>query len=149
MAIRNIYKVGDPVLRQVSRPVTEFNDKLVILAEDMAETMFANDGVGIAAPQVGILKRLIVVSIDDGKNVYTVVNPEIVKASGKRISDEGCLSVPKRREAVERPRHVTISGQDITGKPITIRASNYLATAFCHEIDHLNGVLFIDRAIKF
>lgn len=148
MAKRKIYTIDDEVLRKRSSVVTEFDDKLRVLVDDMYETMVAYDGVGIAAPQVGILKRVIVISVDNGDNVYAVVNPEIIKASGRREEVEGCLSIPNVHEKVERPRHVIVKGQDVKGNPIEIKASNLLATAFCHEIDHLNGILFIDRVKK-
>lgn len=148
MAKRRIYTIEDAVLRKRSNEVVEFDDKLRELVDDMFETMMAADGVGIAAPQVGILKRVIVVSVDEGKNVYAVINPEIIKSSGRREGVEGCLSVPNVHENVERPRHVVVKGQDVHGNVIEIKASNLLATAFCHEIDHLNGILFIDRVKK-
>lgn len=145
MAKRNIYKIGDNVLRTKCLPVVDFDDRLRQLLDDMLETMLSADGVGIAAPQVGVIKRAIIVSIDSGATVYKVVNPEIVKKSGSQTGMEGCLSVPNRREKVERPRRIEIKGFDENGVPIRIKASGFLAVAFCHEIDHLDGILFIDR----
>lgn len=148
MARRNIYQIGDDTLRQISKPVTEFDDKLSQLIDDMIDTLIYADGAGLAAPQVGVLKRVFVATFDGGSTIIEAVNPVIVKAKGKRVAPEGCLSVPNRNEKVERPRHVTVEAFDRHGNPITLKASNFEASCFCHEIDHLDGILYIDKAVK-
>ena len=148
MAKRRIYQVGEDVLRQVSKPVTEFDDKLSELMDDMIETLVIADGAGLAAPQVGVLKRIFVATFDGGKTFVEAVNPVIVKAKGARVAPEGCLSIPNIREKVERPRQVVVNAFDRHGNPITLKASGFDASCFCHEIDHLDGILFTDRAIK-
>ena len=148
MARRNIYKVGDDTLRQVSKPVTEFDDKLHQLIDDMRDTLIYAEGAGLAAPQVGVLKRVFVATFDNGETIIEAVNPVIVKATGKRVAAEGCLSIPKVYEKVERPKHVEVSAFDRYGKPITLKADNFAASCFCHEIDHLDGILFTDKTVS-
>ena len=148
MARRNIYKVGDETLRQISKPVTEFDDKLHRLIDDMRDTLIYADGAGLAAPQVGVLKRVFVATFDGGNTIIEAVNPVIVKASGKRVAAEGCLSIPKVYEKVERPRHVEVHAFDRYGNPIVLKADNFEASCFCHEIDHLDGILFTDKTVK-
>lgn len=143
MAIRNIVKVGDDVLRKVCRTQLSFDEKLATILDDMAETMYKADGVGLAAPQVGLLRRFCVVDIGDG--LIELINPVIIEKSGSQKGSEGCLSVPDRYEEVERPMKVTVRAQDRNGKTFTISAEGFLARAFCHEIDHLDGILYIDR----
>ncbi|MDR2202670.1 MAG: peptide deformylase [Clostridiales bacterium] len=145
MAIRQILKLGERQLREISKEVTVFDERLFVLLDDMKETMLAANGVGLAAPQVGVLKRAVVVCVD-GETFYELINPRIVRQSGVQRNAEGCLSVPDRRADVERPKKVVVAALDRHGKPFTVRGSDYLAVAFCHEIDHLNGVLFIDKA---
>ncbi len=147
MALRQVVKLGDEVLRQRSKEVTVFDDRLKILIDDMFETMEHENGVGLAAPQVGLLKRVIVVCVD-GKNKYGIVNPVITKTSGSQVGIEGCLSVPGQSGYVERPKKLTIEGVDANGKPIKIKADGFLAVAFCHETDHLDGVLYIDKLVE-
>lgn len=148
MARRNIYQVGDDTLRQVCKPVTEFDDKLAMLLDDMRDTVIYADGAGLAAPQVGVLKRVFVATFDGGNTIIEAVNPKIVKAKGRRVAAEGCLSIPRIREKVERPRHVEVEAFDRYGNPILLKASNFEASCYCHEIDHLDGILFTDKAIK-
>ena len=143
MAIRNIVKVGDDVLRKVCRTQLTFDEKLATILDDMAETMYKADGVGLAAPQVGLLRRFCVVDIGEG--LIELINPVIIEKSGSQKGSEGCLSVPDRYEEVERPMKVTVRAQDRNGKTFTISAEGFLARAFCHEIDHLDGILYIDR----
>ncbi len=143
MALRNIVKVGDDVLRKVCRTQLSFDEKLWTLLDDMAETMYKAEGVGLAAPQIGMLRRICV--IDIGEGLIELINPVIVKKSGKQKGSEGCLSVPNRFEEVERPNKVTVRAQNRKGENIEIKAEGFLARAFCHEIDHLDGTLFIDR----
>lgn len=146
MAIRNIVKIGDEVLRKTCRTQLTFDEKLHQTLEDMAETMYAAEGVGLAAPQVGILRRYCVVDVGDG--LIELINPVITAMSGSQIGNEGCLSVPDRYEEVERPMTVTVRAQDRNGNNIEITAEGFKARAFCHEIDHLDGTLYIDRVKK-
>lgn len=141
------YKVvlnGDPVLRRISRPVKEVNDSIRKLMDNMAETMYYSHGVGLAAPQVGINKRVIVVDVGDG--LYKMVNPEVVSSSGIQDGPEGCLSVPNIIGNVKRSEHVKVKALDENGEEMVIEASGYKARAFQHEIDHLNGIIFTDKA---
>lgn len=146
MALRNIVKDGDPILRKVCRPVEKFDDRLAALLEDMADTMHAADGVGIAGPQVGMMRRLCVVDCYDGEGVIELVNPEIISASGEQTGSEGCLSFPGKWGTVIRPMNVTVRAQDRNGNWFEISGEGLKARAFCHEIDHLNGVCFVDLA---
>ena len=144
MAIRKIMVLGeDDVLRMHARRVDKFDKRLRTLLDDMADTMYKADGVGLAAPQVGILKRVVVIDVGDG--LIELVNPEIISAEGKAEGPEGCLSVPGRRGMVERPERVTVAAQNRDGKPIQIEATELLAVCLCHEIDHLDGVLYVDK----
>lgn len=141
------YKVvlnGDPVLRRISRPVKEVNDSIRKLMDNMAETMYYSHGVGLAAPQVGINKRVIVVDVGDG--LYKMVNPEVVSSSGIQDGPEGCLSVPNIIGNVKRSEHVKVKALDENGEEMVIEASGFKARAFQHEIDHLNGIIFTDKA---
>lgn len=147
MAIREIRKTEDEVLRKVCKPVTQFDEKLGILLDDMYETMVKNDGVGLAAPQVGILKRAVV--IDIGKGRIELVNPRIVEATGIQNGPEGCLSFPGVFGEVERPNYVTVEAQDRRGKTFRVSGEELLARAFCHEIDHLDGKVFLEKVNKF
>lgn len=142
MATRKIVTLGDEKLRKHCKPVDKFNLRLRILLKDMAETMYKNDGAGLAAPQVGILKRVCVVDV--GEHLYELVNPEIVERDGEQVGPEGCLSLPGRAGVVKRPMKVVVKAQNTKGEPITVEAEGFLARAMCHEIDHLNGVLYID-----
>lgn len=146
VAIRNIVKMGDDLLRQRSREVTEFDEGLHQLLDDMYETMVKNDGVGIAAPQVGILKRACIVCVD-GETVYELINPVIVKASGRQIGREGCLSVPGIGGEVERPKKLTVDCRNRFGEAVRYKVSDFTAVAFSHEMDHLDGILFVDKII--
>ncbi len=147
MALRNILKYGDPTLRQKCYEVTIFNEGLGVLLEDMKETMIAADGVGLAGPQVGVPKRICVVSID-GKKFYELINPVIVKTAGSQKGQEGCLSIPGEHGIVERPRTVWVEAKDRFGNLCNYKVSDLTAVAFCHEIDHLDGKLFIDKIIS-
>ncbi len=146
MAIRNIVKIGDDVLRKTCRSQLTFDERLHQVLDDMAETMYAADGVGLAAPQVGILRRYCVVDVGDG--LVELINPVIEKKSGEQVGNEGCLSIPERYAEVSRPMKVTVRAQDRFGKTFTVKAEGLKARAFCHEIDHLDGIMFIDRAKK-
>ncbi|MDP4180205.1 MAG: peptide deformylase [Bacillota bacterium] len=146
MAIRIIREEGEEVLRKKAKEVGVIDERIVTLAEDMAETMYNEDGVGLAAPQVGILKRMVV--IDVGEGLLTLINPKITQEDGEEIDIEGCLSVPDVVGEVKRPFKVTVEAKNLKGEDFVIEGEGLLARALCHEIDHLNGVLFIDRAEK-
>jgi peptide deformylase len=146
MAIRIIVKDPDPVLREKAKEVTKFNANLHKLLRDMAETMYDAEGVGLAAPQVGILKRVIVVDVGDEQGLIEMVNPELILQEGEQIGPEGCLSIPGINGDVRRAQRVKVRGFDRDGKPFEIEAVDFQARAFQHEIDHLNGVLFTDIA---
>ncbi len=143
MALRNILKDEDPALRKVCRPVTEFNQRLWQLLDDMAETMYAAEGVGLAGPQVGVLRRVFV--MDVGNGLIEAINPEIVSEKGAQSGPEGCLSFPGRQGVVERPKRVKLKAQDRNGKWFFITGEDLLARCICHENDHLNGVVFLDH----
>ena len=147
MAIRNIVKEGDPVLRKKCRPVDEITPRILVLLDDMLETMRAADGVGLAAPQVGVLRRVVVIECDEGQ-VIELINPRIVAFSGVQEGREGCLSIPGKAGITRRPMHVTVRALDRNGKEVEYSGSGLLARAFCHEIDHLDGKLYTDCAIR-
>ena len=147
MAIREIREKGDEILYKKCKAVVKFDEKLHILLDDMYETKQSRDGVGLAAPQVGILKRAVVIDVGDGK--IELINPEIVEESGEQTGSEGCLSVPGVFGEVTRPNVVTVKAQDRNGKWFKITGKELLARAFCHEIEHLDGKLFLDRVIRF
>ena len=146
MAIRNIVKEGDPILTKVCRPVEKFDDKLRTLIDDMLETMDANDGVGLAAPQVGILRRLFVIDVGEGR--FEFVNPRIIKTSGMQESSEGCLSCTGAFGITRRPMFVTVEAYSRYGDRFTINAEGLFAKATCHENEHLDGVLFKEHVIR-
>jgi peptide deformylase len=146
MAIRNIVKHGDEVLRKTCRTQMTFDEKLATVLDDMIETMYAADGVGLAAPQVGILRRYCV--IDIGEGVVELVNPVITETEGEQLEQEGCLSYPGEYGVTRRPEKVTVRAQDRHGNKITVTGEGLMARALCHEIDHLDGVIFKDRLVK-
>ena len=146
MAIRNIVKEGDPVLTKVCRPVEKFDAKLATLIDDMYETMIDGNGVGLAGPQVGILRRVFVIDVGDGKIEF--VNPKIVKTKGVQEVSEGCLSCPGEFGITRRPMYVTATAQNRYGDQFTINAEGLLAQAICHENDHLDGILFKEHVIR-
>ena len=143
MAIRNILKMGELLLNKKSKQVVDFNDRLHTLLDDMADTMYKEDGVGLAAPQVGVLRRAVVVDIGEG--LIELINPVIVETSGEQTDLEGCLSVVDYIGEVTRPNYVKVKAQDRFGKDIEVEGEGFLARAFCHEIDHLEGILFVER----
>lgn len=145
MAKLKIRKIGDDVLRKPCRPVEEITPRVLTLLDDMVETMRAADGVGLAAPQVGVLRRIVVIEVEEG-NVLELINPRIVATAGEQVGLEGCLSVPDRRGIVKRPKHVTVRAINRDGDEVEISGSDLLARAFCHELDHLDGTLYVDRA---
>lgn len=147
MARRTIVKIGEDILRKRAKEVTVFDNGLAALLDDMIETMTAADGVGLAGPQVGVLKRVAVIS-PDGKNFYEFVNPVIEKSSGTQKCREGCLSVPGVSGEVMRPKKVVVRAYDRYGNEFVLKAEGFLANICCHEFDHLDGILFVDKLIK-
>ena len=147
MAKLQIRKVGDEVLGKVCRPVEEITPRILTLLDDMTETMRAADGVGLAAPQVGILRRIVVIEVEEG-HVIELINPKIIAYSGEQEGAEGCLSVPGRYGLVKRPKHVTVRATNRHGEQFEITGHDLLARAFCHELDHLDGHLYLERVIR-
>lgn len=145
MAIRNIVTIEDPVLRKKSRPVVNFDEKLWTLLDDMKETLKKADGAGLAAVQVGILRRAVIVDVGDGKPLE-LINPEIVETSGEQEGQEGCLSLPGEWGVVRRPEFVRVRAQNRKGQWCMYKGEGLKARCFCHEIDHLDGIVFTDRA---
>jgi len=148
MAVRDILIIGDPILGRKCEPVDEITEDIIRLARDMVETVHAAPGVGLAAPQVGVSKRVIVVDLsvgEDAEALNVIVNPVIVASEGESVCEEGCLSVPDIKEKVARPYQVVVRGLDLKGRPVEIEGRDLLARAFCHEIDHLEGILFVER----
>ena len=147
MAIYPIEKSGEStVLRQKAKPVNEVNDTIRTLLDDMAETMYESEGVGLAAPQIGISRRIIVVDVGEG--LLELINPRLLKGHGKQVGEEGCLSVPGYFAPVERYKTIFVEGLDRNGQPIQIKAKDFTAVALQHEMDHLDGILFIDKVKK-
>lgn len=146
MAIRNIREDGDEVLRKVCKPVTQMTDRLSTLIDDMFDTMYEANGVGLAAPQVGVLRRIVVIDVGEGEPL-TLINPVIVESDGEQVGAEGCLSLPGLQGEVARPQHVICKALDRDMKEITVEGEDLLARAICHELDHLDGILYKDLAI--
>ena len=147
MALREIRTDDDPILRKQSKKVTEINDRIKILLEDMEETMIEANGVGLAAPQIGVLRR--VVTIDVGEGLMKIINPEILEVKGEVIDIEGCLSIPGKSGTVERPEWVKLKYLNENGEEVIIEGTGLLARAICHEVDHLNGILYTDKVIEY
>lgn len=147
MALRKIRIEGDPILRKKSRPVEELNDRIKILLDDMVDTMNDADGVGLAAPQVGVLKRIVIIDIGEGP--IKIINPEIIESEGMQIGVEGCLSVPNKAGRVERPERVKIKYLNENWEESILEGTELLAKAICHEIDHLDGILYTDKVIEY
>lgn len=146
MALRNLRLEGDQILRKKSRKIENINERISILAEDMIETMNENEGIGLAAPQVGILKRLIVIDIGNGPMI--MINPEIIEKDGEQIITEGCLSVPNKNGDVKRPEKLKVKYTDLDGKTHVVKTEGLLSVVISHEVDHLDGILFIDKIIE-
>ena len=142
MALREIVKQGDDVLTKKCRKVEKFDSRLEMIIDDMIETLHQANGVGLAAPQVGILRRVVVIEVDPEQGVIELVNPEIIETSGKQVGLEGCLSLPGKWGIASRPLRVTVKAQNRKGEEFTISGEHLLARAFCHEIDHLDGILY-------
>lgn len=147
MAKLNIVKEGDPILRKKSRPITVIDERIKQLAADMLETMRAANGCGLAAVQVGKLRRIVVVEVEENKP-FIMINPEIIKREGRQQETEGCLSLPGKWGVTDRPMTVTVRASGLDGKEYTVTGSGLAARAFCHEIDHLDGILFTDNAVR-
>ena len=147
MAKLKIVKIGDDTLRKVCRPVDKITPRVLTLLDDMVDTMRAAEGVGLAAPQVGILKRIVVIETEPGE-VIELINPKIIAFSGEQEGEEGCLSIPGRWGVTKRPMHVTVRAMNRHGETFDMSGSGLLAKAFCHEIDHLDGKLYIDCALR-
>jgi peptide deformylase len=147
MAIRNIRKDGDEILRKRSREVDQITPKIRMLLKDMVDTLYKADGAGLAAPQVGVLKRIILVDV--GTGLYQLINPVLKSQSGEQCVNEGCLSVPGIWGEVKRPAQVVVEALDPDGEKIVVEGEGLLAQALCHEIDHLDGILFKDKVIRF
>lgn len=146
MALREIVQIGEPVLRKKAKKVEVIDEKILQILDDMADTMYNADGVGLAAPQVGILKRIVVIDIGDG--LLELINPEIIETSGEQIGEEGCLSVIGESGIVIRPNIVKVRAYNRKGQLFEIEGEELLARAFCHEIDHLDGILYVDKVEK-
>ena len=144
MAIRNVRKIGDPVLNKVCKEVREVNDRPRELIDDMFDTMYEADGVGLAAPQVGILKRIVVIDVT-GEDPILLINPVILSTDGEQTGYEGCLSVPGKTGVVTRPNHVKVKAYNADMEEFTLEGEELLARAICHELDHLDGKLYVDR----
>lgn len=147
MAKLNIVKIGDDTLRKVCRPVEQITPRILTLLDDMLETMHTADGVGLAAPQVGVLRRIAIVEVEPGHPIE-LINPKIISYAGEQNEQEGCLSIPGRWGITKRPKHVTVRATDRHGKQFDVSGSDLLARALCHEIDHLDGKLFLDCMIE-
>lgn len=146
MALRKIRTLGDPVLEKVSKPITEINDKIKELAYDMLDTMYTANGVGLAAPQVGVLKRIVVIDVSpEGDKPMVLINPEIIATSGTQSGDEGCLSVPGKAGCVTRPNEVTVRALNLKNQQIEFTGTELLARAVCHELDHLDGIVYVQK----
>lgn len=145
MAKRTIRLSTDEILRRTSKPVKEITPNVITLLEDMADTMYDSNGVGLAAPQVGSLKRIVV--IDVGEGLIELINPVVVETKGSQIGEEGCLSIPGASASVERPEYVRVEALNRNGEKITVEGTDLLAVALCHETDHLDGILYIDKAL--
>ncbi|MDE7287198.1 MAG: peptide deformylase [Lachnospiraceae bacterium] len=144
MALRNIREIGDPVLNKVCKEVKEITDRTKELIEDMFDTMYEADGVGLAAPQVGVLKRIVTIDVT-GENPILLINPVILESSGEQTGNEGCLSVPGKTGVVTRPNYVKVKAYDENLEPFELEGTELLARAICHELEHLEGHLYVER----
>ena len=146
MALRTLRYEGDEILRKISKPVKEITPKIITLLDDMAETMADRNGVGLAAPQVGVLKRIVVINLDD--ELIELINPEIVTTEGEQEKSEGCLSMPGKSGLVARPFKTVVKALNRHGEEITVEGEEYMSVALNHELDHLDGILYIDKVIE-
>ncbi|MBO5564879.1 MAG: peptide deformylase [Lachnospiraceae bacterium] len=146
MALRNIREIGEDILEKKAKEVTDFSERIKELTKDMLETMYESGGVGLAAPQIGVLKRVIVIdTTEDGSDPHILINPKILEETGEQFGWEGCLSVPGKSGRVRRPQYVRVEACDADGNRIELEGTDLLARALCHEIDHLEGRLYVDR----
>lgn len=146
MALRKIRTLGDPVLGKVAKPVPEINEKIKELAYDMLDTMYTANGVGLAAPQIGVLKRIAVIDVSpEGNRPIVLINPEIIATSGSQTGEEGCLSVPGKAGTVTRPNEVTVRAYNLKNQQFEVTGTELLARALCHEIDHLDGIVYVEK----
>lgn len=148
MAVKEILKFGDAKLKRVSKRIEKIDQEILNLAQDLKDTLYSTTGIGLAAPQIGVLKRVILIDLREGNKSILLVNPAIVAKVGKEESIEGCLSYPGYEGRLIRPKKITVQGLDLSGHKVEYAAEGLLAKAFCHEIDHLDGVLYVDRAKK-
>ncbi|MBL4935249.1 peptide deformylase [Clostridium sp. YIM B02515] len=148
MAVKEIIMFGSPKLKRVSKRIEKIDEEVVSLVKDLKDSLYSTTGIGLAAPQIGVLKRAIIIDLREGEKPIILINPAIVAKVGKEESIEGCLSYPGYEGKVIRPKKVTVKGVDINGKKVEYTAEGLLAKAFCHEIDHLDGILYTDRAKK-
>jgi peptide deformylase len=148
MAVKEILKFGNPILKRTSRKVDSIDKDILALVQDMKDTLYSTTGIGLAAPQIGVLKRVILIDLRDGEEPIILANPAIVAKIGKEEEIEGCLSYPGYEGKVSRPKKVTVHGINLKGEKVEYTAEGLLAKAFCHEIDHLDGILYTDRAKK-
>lgn len=148
MAVKEILKFGNKNLKRVSQKVIKIDNNILDLVKDMKDTLYSTTGIGLAAPQIGVLKRVILIDLRDGSKPIILVNPKIMAKVGSTISTEGCLSYENYEGEVTRPRKVTVRGLNLQGEEVEYAADGLLAKAFCHEIDHLDGILYVDRAKK-
>ncbi len=148
MAIRNIRYEKDEILRKISKPVKEVNHRIITLLDDMADTMRERNGVGLAAPQVGVLKRVVVIQISDEDELYELINPVIIETKGEQTKSEGCLSIPGESGFVTRPEYIKIRAKNRDFEEFELEGEGYLAVAISHELDHLDGILYIDKVVE-
>ncbi len=148
MAVKEIIMFGNPKLKRVSKRIEKIDEEVVSLVKDLKDSLYSTTGIGLAAPQIGVLKRAIIIDLREGEEPIILINPAIAAKIGKEESIEGCLSYPGYEGKVIRPKKVTVKGVDINGKKVEYTAEGLLAKAFCHEIDHLDGILYTDRAKK-
>lgn len=148
MAVKEILQFGDKTLKRVSRRVETIDEEMLSLVQDLKDTLYNTNGIGLAAPQIGVLKRVILIDLRDDSKPIILVNPKIIKKIGKEEDIEGCLSYPGYEGDVVRPRKVVVTGKELNGQDVEYTATGLLAKAFCHEIDHLDGILYTDRAGK-
>lgn len=148
MAVKEIIMFGNPKLKRVSKRIVKIDEEVVSLVKDLKDSLYSTTGIGLAAPQIGVLKRAIIIDLREGEEPIILINPAIAAKVGKEESIEGCLSYPGYEGKVIRPKKVTVKGVDINGKKVEYTAEGLLAKAFCHEIDHLDGILYTDRAKK-
>lgn len=148
MAVKEILKFPNPILKRVSKRVNTIDDEVLALVQDLKDSLYSTTGIGLAAPQIGVLKRVILIDLGEGDEAIILINPVIVAKIGKEESIEGCLSYPGYEGNLIRPKKITVHGMNVAGKKVEYVADGLLAKAFCHEIDHLDGMLYMDRAKK-